>query len=245
MKKLLLATAVLASGAFVNTAYADAVEDPLHFTCATCLSDNGTFTPAPNGFLDVSVFASPAQDGTSFLFKELIPNNLPTFTTAAIGTITAGGVSTPFNVPLTLAQGGATWTGTSGGMPQGLEAFLGITSFAMGAPPNPIGAFLPSSQMFDPAATGFHVLTGLLNVPIPTLPTPGGTSPLNFSVATSCNGCWLLGDLFTGPGQTLDVTTAQSAALLRVPAPAAGAGIPGLFALGMLVLARLRRNRMA
>jgi hypothetical protein len=234
MRRILLATAVALS--FATTASADGiVEDPLHFTCATCLTDNGTFTPAPNGFLNVSVTASPAQSGTSFLFKELIPDNVTTFTTAAIGTV--GGSA--FNVPLTLAAGGAVFNSGS------LEAFLGITSFASGAPPNPIGSFLPSTQSVDPGATGFHVLTGLLNVPIPTLPTPGNTSPLQFSVATSCTGCWLMGDLFTGPNQTLDVTTAQSAALF-VPVPAVGAGLPGLVMAcgGLLVLARRRRQRI-
>jgi hypothetical protein len=231
MKTLLAAAAVLIT--LPLAAQADTFVDPLHFTCSTCLADNGTFTPAPFGFQNVSVTASPAQSGTSFLIKELIPNNLPTFTATATGTVGA----TPFSVALTQAAGVFT-TGS-------LETFLGITSFANGSPPNPIGAFLPSSQAIDPGATGFFVLTGLINMAIPTLPTPGGVSPLNFSVDNSCAGCWLMGDLFTGPNQTLDVTTAQSAALLQVPGPALGAGIPGLIvgALGLLGFARRRRNK--
>jgi hypothetical protein len=240
MKRVLLATAALL--AFTGAAYAAVVEDPLHFTCATCLTDNGTFTPAPGGFGDVSVFSSPAQDGTSFLFKVLVPNDLTVPTGTATGAV---GVN-PFSVPFT---SNGVWTGAGG---QGLEEFLGITSFANGAPPNPIGAFLPSSQIFQPTATGFTVYTAALDVTIPTLPTPGNPpSPLNFSVtgfnlATNCLGCWLLGDLFTGANHTLDVTTAQSAALLRVPAPAVGAGLPGLLAAcgGLVALARRRRQKI-
>jgi len=237
MKRLLLAATALALIWGTGQAKAD-LYDPLHFTCATCLSDNGTFTPAPNGFQNISVTASPAQSGTDFLIKVLVPNDLSVPTGTATGTVGA----TAFSVGFT---NDGVWTGT----PTSLEAFLGITSFASGAPPNPIGSFLPSSQIFQPTATGFTVYTADINLPIPTLPTPGNASPLNFTItgfnlATDCLGCWALGDLFTGPNHTLDVTTAQSAALLRVPVPAVGAGIPGVIAaLGLLGLGRWRRKR--
>jgi len=225
MKRVLLATTAIAAIWLSGQLAAKAdTYDPLHFTCATCLADNGTFTPAPNGFQNISVNASPAQSGTDFLIKVLVPNDLSVPTGTATGTVGA----TSFSVGFT---NDGVWTGT----PNSLEAFLGITSFAAGAPPNPIGSFLPSSQVFQPTATGFTVYTADINLAIPTLPTPGNASPLNFSIsgfnlATDCFGCWALGDLFTGPNHTLDVTTAQSAALLRVPGPVVGAGLPGLVA---------------
>ena len=238
MQRLLLATTAFAAIALSGVAAKADLYDPLHFSCATCLTDNGTFTPAPGGFGNISVTASPAQSGTDFLIKVLVPNDLSVPTGTVTGTVGATAFSASFT-------NDGVWTGT----PNSLEGFLGITSFANGAPPNPLGSFLPSSQIFQPTATGFTVYTADIGLPIPTLPTPGNVSPLNFSIngfnlATDCLGCWALGDLFTGPNHTLDVTTAQSAALLRVPAPAAGAGIPGvLAALGLLGLGRWRRKR--
>src|SRR4051812_44836137 len=100
MRQMLLATTLLGALVGYNAAAGADEIDPLHLTCATCLPDNGTFTPAPNGFLNVSVTASPSQSGTNFLIKELIPNNVTLTTATATGTVGA----TPFTTVLTQAQ---------------------------------------------------------------------------------------------------------------------------------------------
>jgi hypothetical protein len=124
--------------------------------------------------------------------------------------------------------------------------FLGFTLAKGGAPPNPIGAFLPSTQAVDLGAAGFFVLTadlGTLTVPEQNK----GTSPFSLNLPDLPTGAWVIGDLITSAG---DVTTAQSSALFvtnndPVPGPEAGAGLPGaaLAAFRLLGFASFRRRR--
>src|SRR5499427_5985004 len=112
MKRLFLAASALALIWGTGHAKAD-LYDPLHFTCATCLNDNGTFTPAPGGFSNISVTASPAQSGTDFLIKVLVPNDLSVPTGTVTGTVGATAFSASFT-------NDGVWTGT----PNSLEGFL-------------------------------------------------------------------------------------------------------------------------
>lgn len=135
--------------------------------------------------------------------------------------------------------------------------FLGITNFGNGSPPNPIGAFLPSTDAVDPGATGYIVLTlDLGALTVPEQGGVGGTSPFDLNFGSNLPlGTWVLGDACTSgtfaAGTCTDVTTAQSAALFintaAVPAPIVGAGLPGLVAACGLMfgLARRRRKQVA
>jgi hypothetical protein len=251
MKKALLAS-VFALGLATTQASAQ-VEDPLH-GCTTSGCSESTIggndvTPIQN-VTNFGFFASPAQSG-DLVLKFLIPDN---FTAAQVQAFAAA-VSVTGTSSSTLSLFSTTpWT--SGNLE---KDYLGITSFANGAPPNPISAWLGATQTIDPTANGYFVL--LADMGNYSLPNPGGVLPDVFSLAPAvyAAGGLIVADLFTGANHTLDVTTAQSGALFfngpnggpfctgvcvsQVPGPVVGAGIPGLFGLGLLWLARLRQRR--
>jgi|SRR5215469_3636355 len=256
MKKLLLLTT--ASMALVTVpALADPVVlpgyDPLHFSCSNCGADNGTLTPVQAGQepTGITVTESGTNGGlvsTDFILKVLIPLNFSSSPEAVTGTLGASPFSGAANL-FTSATQGTMWTSGS------LETdFLGFATAQGGSPPNPIGAFLPSTTAVDPLdTTGFFVLTlDLGGVTIPQQGQPG-VSPFSLDLANLPVGSWVLGDAFStdcgnnGPA-VCDITTAQSAALFvspaAVPGPIAGAGIPGIVAgaLSLLALARRRFN---
>lgn len=255
MKKLLWGLAVVATLGWVTSSRAteiiDPSLDPLHFTCTGCGVDNGTFTPDPSGeFTGVSVSSSPANSGTLIL-KLLIPDIygidlLGGFSDGVTATGTGIGSA---NLLLATSQTAAN-TGffyKSGSLD---IDFLGRT-LANGAPDNPIGAFLPSTNSVLTglglgAADGFFVATA--NLGFVSLDTPGNPSTVHLDLSSlallqglgdGCAGCWLMGDLVTARG---DVTTAQSAALFAtttdvpsVPLPAAlPLFVSGLAGLGFL-----------
>jgi hypothetical protein len=191
-------------------------DDPLHFSCGNCLNDNGTVTPTTGGApTDITVTSSPARSGDLTL-KILVPNN---FTAPATDAVTGMINGTSFTGTAHLFS---TTAWTSGDLDSG---FLGITNFANGAPPNPLNAWLPSTDSVDPGATGFFVLT--LDLGQVSLNSPGGSSPIDLSLGSLGLGGLVLGDLMTADG---DVTTAQSAALFVEPQLAA-TPIPNTLAL--------------
>jgi len=218
--------------------------DPLHFTCSNCGGDNGVFTPingvTPTG---ISVNETGTKDSIAgdFILKVLVPNNVLLSTLNVAGTLNANPFSGSLNL-FTSATQGTQWTSGS------LETdFMGFNLAQGGSPPNPIGAFLPSTQNADPGATGFFVLTlDLGNLTVPE--QNKGISPFFLDLANSTAGLWLLGDvLFTQNGQLVDLTTAQSGALFastvsEVPLPGAiwlfGAGLAGI-----VTLARRKSKR--
>lgn len=217
MRGFLLA-AVLA--VLVTPAMADIYDDPLHLSCATCGGDNGTFTPVLNGqkALGINVDETGTTGGinaTDFLLKVLIPVNAAITVEGFSGTIGQAAFAGAANLFTSATQGTVWTTGT-------LEKdFLGVTSFGNGAPPNPIGAFLPSTQAVDPGATGFLVLTLDLGALLVDQQNHG-VSPFSLSSLNVLPaGTWILGDACTSgtfaAGNCVDVTTAQSAALFAQP----------------------------
>lgn len=143
-----LAAGVLVGMLAVQPAAANTIPDPLHGACngtspsGSC-SDNGSNTPLGNssqfGFY-LSPGSSTGTSGTQFL-DILVPNNytLPvSFTITGINGYPSGTAS---------LFSASAWTSKD------LATYLSRPA----SPNNPIGAFLPTTQFYDPAATGYFV----------------------------------------------------------------------------------------
>ena len=141
-KFLLRATCVLAVGA-VSCWADEIVLDPLHGYCegtAQCI-DNGTNSPTTNNPpTDFGFTISPGPGTGTLFFDFLIPDNALNASSEILA-LTGPLPGTPKLVSLTPWSTG------------NLDAYLGISA----SPTNPIGAYLPSTKVVDPGATGFFV----------------------------------------------------------------------------------------
>jgi hypothetical protein len=161
------------------------------------------------------VSPGPAS-GSSFLIDVLVPNNVSAPASFALtGTLsgTASAVS-------------GTWTSGQ------LDSFLGISA----SPVNPIGAFLPSTQVFQPSAIGFHVFQATFGTTTLQGPSNPNISPLENINPGLPLGSYIVGFLNEGTAAAPDwVATANSGAIFATPAPIIGHGLFVLFAVGSVL----------
>jgi hypothetical protein len=139
-------------GITISSGHAQTVIDPLLGFCngtapAGACADNGTNTPLGANSTNFGFSISPGPQTGDLLIDILVPNNYAHPTTFAI-TGTQGGTANNQAISAT-ANLFSTTAWTSGQ----LDAYLGISA----SPTNPIGAYLPSTQALDAAATGFFV----------------------------------------------------------------------------------------
>jgi PEP-CTERM motif len=238
MKKLYLTAIALAALAYAVPASAQVtpLDDPLHGFCAAGCIDNGTNTPiTSNPPVNWGFTVSPGpQTGTLFL-DILVPNTAPVnpANTVTVTGSTVPGGSANFSLVSTTA-----WTSGD------LASYLNLTG---SSPNNPIGAYLPSTQVFLPGATGFFVLQA--SVGTQTLNGPSGPFVPTFSLNRGAQGMYIVGFLDTlDPGI---IATANSGALFEtgsgntinptsaVPEPATW----GMMLLGFIGLAFAFRQR--
>ena len=198
LNKTLLATAALL--ALSSVARADIV-DPLHgFVqgCVTC-TDNGTNTPIhtnpPHNF---GFSVDPGPQTGDLILDFLVPNTA----------VPAGGLGiNVFSAGTTTLVGTATLFSSTAWTTGMLDTYLGIAGGA--SPANPIGAFLPSTKVLDPTATGFYVFQ--VNIGTETLPKNNNGPFTLFDADKGAQGEYIVGFLdTTAPGM---IATANSGAL--------------------------------
>ena len=145
MRRVLMMALVGAALTAANPAFATPKPPTLHGFCSLAVpcTDNGTNTPTgvnPPQF----AFADSGGAATGTLLIDiLVPDNAPAPGPFSITGALSGTASLFSSTPWTSGQ---------------LDSYLGISA----SPTNPIGAFLPSTQTFQPSATGFFVFTANL-----------------------------------------------------------------------------------
>jgi hypothetical protein len=245
MKRILLATAALLAIWATTQAKADGVtlDDPLHgMTCVgtTCTNagDNGTFTPLSSLNFGFTISPGPATGDLTLVFG--VP------TDEATGT-------------LPVLKDGATTITTS--------LFSASNFYNSGSPV--LSQFISLSGNFSPTDNFSNLSAGTLAAD----PSFSGQFELftatltGITLSQTCQGCSILNELnfvsnlppagsfITGLFVTTDnqgnpafVGTAASGHLVaQVPGPIVGAGLPGLAAgcVSLIALVRRRRQRMA
>jgi hypothetical protein len=169
MGKLAFISAFVALGAAAIPGTAQATLHGFCDTVAPC-TDNGTNTPTSVNPPDFG-FSAGGQSATGDLMIDiLVPDNVSTPATTYTISGPLVGAST-FTASLFSAT---PWTSGQ------LDSYLGISA----SPTNPIGAYLPSAQTFQPSATGFFVYAADLG----TQTLPKNSNASNFDLLTLNKG---------------------------------------------------------
>lgn len=207
--------------------------DAMHVFCTSptpaCL-DNGSITPTSTNPPTFGFKKSPDSGLGTFMLEVLIPNNVAGANAQSFsvnGTYTGSA-----SVASTLASASA-WTSGQ------LDTYLGISA----SPTNPIGAYLPLTQVYQPSATGYFVYSfnfGSVNFATndPLFATsyafPVGSIVAAFFDKADCErDCWVA----TANSSSLIVTSERKG----VPEPAT----LSLIGAGLIGLRTIRRKRAA
>jgi hypothetical protein len=199
--------------------------DALHGQCngSPCV-DNGTNTPLGTS-TTFGFTISPGPQTGNLVIDFLVPNNY-----ANPGSITLDFANNLLAGTATLFSATA-WTGGA------LDTYLGIGA----SPNNPIGAYLPTTQLLDPGATGFFVFQVSLGTQTILGNSGAGAAGGTFNIPGNFGsdfGGYILA--FSGTGSGPYIATANSGALVVTPEPAS---LIMLFA-GLLSFALLNVRRV-
>ena len=214
IRSLVLTGVALVSILAGRTADATLIDDPLHGYCAGVLQciDNGTNSPTTtNPPANFGFTISPGPATGDFVVDILIPDNAPSPSTFGLtGTLT--GTATLFSA--------TAWTSGQ------LDAYLGIVA----SPANPIGAYLPSTQLVDAGAGGYRVYRADLGITtLKDAANPGGppTETLNAAIPA---GSYIVGFLNKGTALVPDwIATVNSGAIFETGTPSCRPGQTGTY----------------
>ena len=147
------AVVVGCAGFATSSAWATFI-DPLHGFCngtlpAGACVDNGTNTPLGSNSSQFGFSISPGPQTGQLFLVILVPDNYSHPSAFAITGI-HGGPANNLAISTTAILDPVNPLPWTSGF---LDAYLGIAA----SPANPIGAYLPTTQVLDPGATGFFV----------------------------------------------------------------------------------------